>query len=246
MSTQPPADNKNWLYFIFGSGAMLLLSIIAFSLFNFTKSAQSESAGTWKIDASGLPSGTPAFTIIVSPEGKIFALDPRNEKESIEVGKIIKVSDITTLPDGTKVQANPFANQANKARQSEAKTYVGTLNKGQQAHYVEKQKWGQNIDALSIGIKSETENYRYNTQVVSFIKTVNIKNYPGITIQTGVAKKEGLKSYLGVVYLSNASGADTFSLAILCESNEPTTKEAGSPKFDGKAVQCPDDYKPLD
>ena len=244
MSTQPPADNKNWLYFIFGSGAMLLLSIIAFSLFNFTKSqsAQSQSAGTWKIDANGLPSGTPPFTIIVSPEGKIFALDPRNEKESIEVGKITKLSDVATLPDSTKVQADPFANQARAAKQSEAKTYVGTLNKGQQTHYIQNGKWGQNIDALGIGgIKSETENYRYNTQVVSSIKTVNIKNYLGITIQTGVAKKEGLKSYLGVVY----SGADTFPLAILCESNEPTTKEAGSPKFDGKAVQCPDDYKPL-
>ncbi|HIK54809.1 MAG TPA: prepilin-type N-terminal cleavage/methylation domain-containing protein, partial [Synechococcales cyanobacterium M55_K2018_004] len=31
-----------------------------------------------------------------------------------------------------------FLNQANKARQSEASTYVGSMNRGQQAYYLEK------------------------------------------------------------------------------------------------------------
>ena len=31
-----------------------------------------------------------------------------------------------------------FLNQANKARQSEAQTYIGSLNRGQQAYYLEK------------------------------------------------------------------------------------------------------------
>jgi len=245
MSNQLSNNNKNWLYFAFGLGTTLLLGT-AFILVNLNRSKQSLSAGTWKIEAIGVPEGTPAFTIIISPEGKVLALNPRNEKEAIEVGKIAKISDISTLPEGTKMQSNSLFDQSNKAKQSEAKTYVGAMNRGQQAYYLEKEKWGQNVDALGIGIKFETENYRYNTQAVSSIKTVNIKNYPGITVQTGIARKEGLKSYLGVVYLSNvASGNDTSTINLLCESNEPTTKEIGLPKFDGKKIQCPDGYSDL-
>lgn len=241
MSQYP--SNKNWLYFAFGAGVTLLLGAIAFTLLNSSKSAQS--AGTWKVEADGVPSGSATITLIISPEGKITALNPTNEKEAIEIGKITKVSDITTLPETAKVQPNLFANQATKARQTEAKTYVGSLNRSQQAYFLEQNKWAKTIEETAIGIKAETENYRYNIQKIDSIKTVNIKNYPEITVQTGLAKKEGLKSYLGIVYLSAVAGGETVSLSVRCESNEPTTKEAGLPKFDGKAMQCPDGYKSL-
>lgn len=241
--SQTPSNNQNWLYLAFGAGGTLILGAIVFAVLNLGKSAQSQSAGTWKVEASVVPSGSPAITIIISSEGKVTALNPQNEKEAIEVGKITKISDITTLPEGVKIQSNPFANQANKARQSEAKTYVGSLNRVQQAYFLEKNKWAKTIDETAIGIKAETENYRYNIQNIDSIKTVNIKNYPGITVQTGTSKKEGLKSYLGAVYLSGTSNNDLTTIAILCESNEPTTKGAGLPKFDGKALQCPDSYK---
>jgi hypothetical protein len=244
MSNQPPSNHKNWLYFAFGSGTVLLLGSIAFLLF-LNKSAQSQSAGTWKVEANGTPAGTSSVTIIISSEGKITALSPTKEKEAIELGTITRVSDVAVLPKDTQVLPNPFAyfnNQGKKSRQSEAKTYTGAINRGQQAHYLEKERWAKNLDELAIGIAAESDNYRYKTQPIDAIKTANIKNYPGIAVQTTVAKKEGLKSYLGVSYLSGASSNDLTTLAILCESNEPTTKEAGLPKFDGKAVQCPDGY----
>ncbi len=241
MSNLPPSNNKNWLYFAFGSGTMLLLGAIAFILLNLNKSAQSQIAGTWIVDANDLPSAqTPSITIVISAEGKIIAIDPQHEKEAVKVGKITRVSDVVALPNDVKLK--DISSQGERARQSEAKTYVGSLNRAQQAYFLEKSKWGQNIEVLGIGIQSETDNYRYNTQTVNSIKTTNIKGYPGITVQTGLAKKEGLKSYIGTVYLSTISSGDITSLTILCESNEPTTKEAGSPKFDGKEMQCPDGY----
>ncbi len=241
MSNQPPSNNKNWLYFAFGSGTVLLLGAIAFILLNLNKSAQSQIAGTWMVDANDLPSSrTPPITIVISADGKIIAIDPQHEKEAIKVGKITRVSDVVTLANDVKLK--DVSSQGERARQSEAKTYVGSLNRAQQAYFIEKNKWGQNIEVLGIGINSETDNYRYNTQTVNSIKTTNIKDYPGITVQTGLAKKEGLKSYIGTVYLSTVSGGDMTTLAILCESNEPTTKESGLPKFDGKEMQCPDGY----
>ncbi|GBO53656.1 type IV pilin PilA [Pseudanabaena sp. lw0831] len=241
MSNQPPSNNKNWLYFAFGSGTMLLLGSIAFILLNLNKSAQSQIAGTWTVDANDLPSSrTPQVTIVISSEGKIIAIDPQHEKEAIKVGKITRVSDVVTLPNDVKLK--DISSQGERARQSEAKTYVGSLNRAQQAYFIEKNKWGQNIDVLGIGIKSETDNYRYNTQTINSIKTTNTKDSSGITVQTGLATKEGLKSYIGVVYLLTVAGGDISTFAILCESTEPTTKEAGLPKFDGKEMQCPDGY----
>jgi hypothetical protein len=245
MSNQPQSSPKNWLYFAFGSGATLIISAIAFGILSFNKSAQIQSAGTWKVEANGTPTGTSSVTIIISSEGKITALSPTNEKEAIELGTITKVSDVAVLPKDAQVLPNPFVyftNQAKKARQSEAKTYTGAMNRSQQAHYLEKDRWAKNIDELAVGIVAESDNYRYKTQPIGSIKTANIKNYPGIAVQTALAKKEGLKSYLGVSYVIGSSSNDLTTLAILCESNEPTTKEAGLPKFDGKAVQCPDGY----
>jgi type II secretory pathway pseudopilin PulG len=240
MSNQS-SGTKNWLFFALGAGATILISAIGLVI--FSKSGQSPSAGTWKIEPSAA-GGSPsvAVTLVISKEGNITALSPLNEKEAIVVGKISKVSDVTTLPENAKVEANPFANQANKARQSEAKTYVGSMNITQQAYYLEKGKWAKTIDESGVGIKSESENYRYNIQIDTSIKTTNIKNYQGVTIQTAISKKPELKNYLGVVYLSGTTSNDITSLAILCESNEPTTNAAGSPKFDGKEMKCPDGY----
>ena len=147
---------------------------------------------------------------------------------------------IFTLINLGKIDSS--ANQANRAKQSEAKTYVSSLTKVQQAFFIEKEKWAKTIEETDLGIKAESENYRYNIQNVDSIKTVDIKNYPGITVQTATAKKEGLKSYLGAAYLSGSSSSDISTISLLCESTEPTTKEAGLPKFDGKALQCPDGY----
>ena len=54
-----------------------------------------------------------------------------------------------------------FLNQANKARQSEAKTYVGTYNKGQQAYYVENATFADELAKTGVGITDITENYVY-------------------------------------------------------------------------------------
>jgi hypothetical protein len=49
---------------------------------------------------------------------------------------------------------------ANKARSSEGKTYVGTMNRGQQAFWLENGTFGKSIPVLDLGIKEETSNYK--------------------------------------------------------------------------------------
>ena len=102
-----------------------------------------------------------------------------------------------------------FLNQANKAKQSEAKTYIGSINKGQQAYYTENTEFSSTIDALGVGIQTQTANYTYEVTAGSDALA------EGDAIASGV-----LNSYDGVVYLVQTGGAST-SRTILCETNSP-------------------------
>jgi len=54
-----------------------------------------------------------------------------------------------------------FLNQANKARQAEAKTYVAAINRGQQAYFLEKSAFG-NLTNLELAISS-SKAYTYSS-----------------------------------------------------------------------------------
>lgn len=109
-----------------------------------------------------------------------------------------------------------FLNQANKARQSEAKNAVGSMNRAQQAYYLENNnKFTTQLLDLALGIKTETENYKYDIDgsVDSFVTN------------KGRARSKALKSYAGVTYTADQTSnnvTESITLAIACESNAPT------------------------
>ena len=117
-----------------------------------------------------------------------------------------------------------FLNQANKAKQSEAKTYVGSLNKGQQAYYTEKGSFGTAISDLGVGIKTQTVNYIYTTGT-SGSSTGAIAQ--SVSSTTGVSTV--IRNYAGTVsLLSEGTTSDVTSVAILCETNNPGGTAAAS------------------
>ena len=110
-----------------------------------------------------------------------------------------------------------FLNQANKAKQSEAKQYVGTLMRSQQAYYLEKATFATDIDALGRPVVSETDNYTYQpleiTGASTATETVNIH---------GESRKAALKAYVGgVTLLKVAVTSEATTGALLCEANTP-------------------------
>ena len=107
-----------------------------------------------------------------------------------------------------------FLNQANKAKQSEAKQYLASINKGQQAYYAENGSFiidPTNISQLGLGIKTATSNYSY---------TVGGETGASARSWTESAAA-GLKVYAGIVFLTAADGANT-SQTILCEGSVAT------------------------
>ena len=110
-----------------------------------------------------------------------------------------------------------FLAQAAKARASEARTNVGSLNRAQQAYYLENQQFAQGMEKLSIGIANNTANYIYF--VVATAPTIKVTN-------KATAQNKDLKGYAGSVFSSAG-----LTNSIMCEAdasgvtdvNEPTS-----------------------
>ena len=119
-----------------------------------------------------------------------------------------------------------FLNQANKAKQSEAKQYVGTLNRVQQAYYLEKSQFASDMIPLANPVPSSTENYAYAPSAVTSSST-NVTN-------SGVSNKVALKSYVGMVAISVVTAAsDATTTAVLCEANTPGATQLADPTIPG-------------
>lgn len=114
-----------------------------------------------------------------------------------------------------------FLNQAAKARQSEGSTYVGSLNRAQQAYYVEQGKFAADLKTLNAGIKEKTDNFEY--------KTVGTD-----TEATSTADKlqASLKSFKGVVKLE-----DQQAKAILCITAKENEAASAATKLASDATK---------
>jgi uncharacterized protein (TIGR03067 family) len=147
-----------------------------------------------------------------------------------------KISDRTN-PD-FQLSEQDLLQMLIKVGQREATTYVGTLNKGQQAFFIEKNRFSSSIEDLGVGIKPETDNYSYRVRV-----------FDNKRVQTiGIPKKNGLKSFTGGVFVLRVRNtSDVTTVAILCESDHSTkdtpTIPTASSEYTDAQLSCPTGYK---
>ena len=125
-----------------------------------------------------------------------------------------------------------FLNQANKAKQSEAKTYIGSMNRAQQAYYLENSRFIDQIPSLGLGIASSTANYQYGIS-------------GGATAAASVATNKAtpttasLKGYSGGVALTDvANSTDKTTSAVLCEASTAGITAPGDSTSTGSDVSC--------
>ncbi|NEZ66544.1 prepilin-type N-terminal cleavage/methylation domain-containing protein [Leptolyngbyaceae cyanobacterium CCMR0082] len=156
-----------------------------------------------------------------------------------------------------------FLNQANRARQTEAVTNVGAINRGQQAYVLEEAEFSNNIGGLGIGVKLASDNFWLGQGEEANVGDLFGVNLAGDTIGTtdydtgGIVianpttnQKANLKSYIGITYLLQDSESDEVtSTTQLCESiatktdgaqDTVTVENLGAADSD---VDCGDAYK---
>ncbi|MEG5016174.1 MULTISPECIES: type IV pilin-like G/H family protein [unclassified Microcoleus] len=105
-----------------------------------------------------------------------------------------------------------FLNQANKAKQSEAKQYIGSMNRSQQATFAESGRFATSVGELNLGIKTQTQNYNYALDPIA--PATNATEVGNVAQPIG----EALKAYAGKVALIQPAGAtERTTAAVLCE-----------------------------
>ncbi len=98
-----------------------------------------------------------------------------------------------------------------KAAEGEGKAYVNSMARGQQAYFIEYGEFAEALDDLGIGIKAETENYRYAVD-----QTDEFEAHMAAT-----PKNADLKSYVASVFIIGDEDSPTL-VSIVCESNAPS------------------------
>ncbi|MBD2100106.1 type IV pilin-like G/H family protein [Leptolyngbya sp. FACHB-261] len=147
----------------------------------------------------------------------LFLLARKNRNKGFTLIELLVVIIIIGILSAIALPA--FLNQVNRARQSEAKTYVGAMNRAQQAYRLENPTFANNLANLSLGIRSSTSYYSY------FISDANV----GGSLQIGMVKAElSLKAYIGLVQFVQALGQDASSQSIICEARQSNTPVAGT------------------
>ncbi len=192
---------------------LLLASIgIITGCFNSDKSvdslAKDSYVGTWQLDMEEV-SNDP-LTIYLTPEQEIFAVSEEQGEDLVAYRlPLKKVSDSWQIPEGVAIidVLDEYRNQGHKAIESEAKTYVGSINRAQQAYQLENSTFSRNIPNLNLGIRQETDNYSYSV--------LSSSEFQGVAL--GKAKNQDMVSYIGITALTE----DDITVAVLCESAQP-------------------------
>ncbi|MEM7797322.1 MAG: pentapeptide repeat-containing protein, partial [Cyanobacteria bacterium P01_C01_bin.118] len=103
-----------------------------------------------------------------------------------------------------------YQSPSRRARASEGRTYVGAMNRGQQAYYLENEQFSDSMDRLGLGIANETDNYRYDV-VRPAASEQWVMNY-------GLSRVDGLNSFIGFAYITTDESDELITRATLCQS----------------------------
>jgi len=147
-----------------------------------------------------------------------------------------KISEQTALPANLTVVN--LEEQQKRARQAKAKNYVGMMNQAQRAVYAETNSFTSSIEKLQLGMKSEIENYLYS---------IILSNNNRFVQSIALPKIDGLRNYIGIVYLVKSASGEPTTSSILCQSNQPSKNLPGSPVVNNSTsnLQCPVGYSQI-
>lgn len=109
-----------------------------------------------------------------------------------------------------------------KSLESEARQYVTSMNRAQQAYYAENVGFTSSVANLGMGIKPQTDNYTYAISAGNKA----VFNY-------GISRQPNLKSFVGGVFLT-ANKTQT----ILCEASVAGRAKPAPPTNNNGVLAC--------
>ena len=116
-----------------------------------------------------------------------------------------------------------------------APTYIGALNRAQQAHRLESPQFSADIESLNLGFLTETEFHRY--EIVLEEGTEDL-----IAVQLALPKYDGIPAYMGIVTVIETEDDYSTLEAILCRATESVDLDIVIPRRTAAAeppTECP-------
>ena len=130
---------------------------------------------------------------------------------------------------------------------SEAKHFIASINRGQQAYYTEYGKFSDDITELDLGAEEQTDDYDYMlaSSMGPVQTSYNQRESAQFESPIAIAKPNNIttgKSYTGAVFAFKEKGSDMITtIAAICESDRENATYAETwspPTFDGKEIHC--------
>lgn len=141
------------------------------------------------------------------------------------LGLFVVVSTAIALPS-----------QLAKSRQGEAKNNLGSMNRSQQAYYLEYQEFSSSLKDL--GASSDEANFTTSTANYEY----SIRTTPLSAFHYAIPRKKGLKGYVGGVYIAPAPGQnkteELLTISFICETKSPSMKRPADPIVRGNSLVC--------
>ncbi|WP_293330961.1 type IV pilin-like G/H family protein [Microcoleus sp. CAWBG58] len=161
----------------------------------------------------------------------------KRESVTITLLKIIfiyfpLVAILLTILAATALSFYACGGGHNNARKSEGKQYVASMNRAQQAYFAEKSTFFNSVDALDLGIKTQTTNYNYSTHAT--------KN-AAFSYALSLSERKNLTSYVGAVFLvpvSPAAKNEKTTVSILCQADSPGNIQPANPILQNDVPVC--------
>ncbi|MBM0741782.1 prepilin-type N-terminal cleavage/methylation domain-containing protein [Phormidium sp. CLA17] len=122
-----------------------------------------------------------------------------------------------------------FLSRANSAKQAEAKTYIGTLNRAQQAYAIEYSRFSDSPAALGLHIRDH-KNYKYEIKVDG--------NGSPYAVHYADSQAAKLPAYVGMTAFIQGSDGTPALNTVLCKADLPQEGRATAPIYNLASVEC--------
>lgn len=120
-----------------------------------------------------------------------------------------------------------FLNQANRARESEAKTQLGSINRAQQAFRLENGSFATTLTALDVAVPSQGSVFEFS------IDDANTNGTQAVAEATNLENDDQIPGFAGAVALNTDTQAITTAI---CENGDST---APAPTINQGTITCP-------
>ena len=140
--------------------------------------------------------------------------------------------------------------QMKGARESEGRINIGSMNRAQQAYYLENNNFSNSIDNLGLGIM-DTNNYSYRilspmnpVQNVEELKPLPLDEKSKIAFAT--PQRTDLKSYIAIVWTLQNYDYNATTSAICQRKKEQISYPSILPEISDNQILCPPGFEVLE